>query len=103
MRYVSTAAVALAFVLASLASPSIAAAQDAKLEIKGGDNMKAFLERQMGKRIGLVLTTGPEIAGVVTTVGDNLVHLSELSGREFFDAVVPLDKIAGVVVRVRNR
>jgi len=103
MRYVSAAVVALALLVASLASPSTAAAQDTKLEIKSGDTVKTVLAGLMGKRVGLVLTTGPEIAGVVTTVGDNVVHLSELSGREFFDAVVSLDKIAGVVIRVKNR
>jgi hypothetical protein len=89
--------------LAPLAPLSTAEAQDAKLEIKSGDTMKTVLERQMGKRVGLVLTTGPEIAGVVTTVGDNVVHLTEVTGRELFDAVVTLDKIGAVVVRVRNR
>ena len=103
MRYVSTTLAALALLAASLVPPSIAAAQDAKLEIKSGDVVKTVLEREMGKRVGLVLTTGPEIAGIVITVGDHLVHLSEVSGRELFDAVIPLDKIAGVVIRVRNR
>jgi hypothetical protein len=103
MRSVSTAIAVLALLLAPVASLSTAEAQDAKLEIKSGDNMKTVLERQMGKRVGLVLTTGPEIAGVVTTVGDNVVQLTEVTGRELFDAVVTLDKIAAVVVRVRNR
>jgi hypothetical protein len=31
------------------------------------------------------------------------VHLSELSGRDFFDAVIILDCISAVVVRVRAR
>lgn len=36
-------------------------------------------------------------------VAGNVVHLSELSGREFFDAVVSLDRVSAVVVRVRQR
>ena len=57
----------------------------------------------MGKRVSVVLTTGPELAGVVTSVGDKVVHLSELTGREFFDAVVNLDQVGAVVIRTRAR
>jgi hypothetical protein len=80
-----------------------ASAQDAKLEVRSGDIVKTVLDRQVGKRVGLVLTTGSELSGVVTVVGDHVVHLSELTGREFFDAVVSLDRISAVVIRVRNR
>ena len=76
-----------------------ASAQDAKLEVRSGDVVKTVLDRQMGKRVGLVLTTGPELTGVVTALGDHVVHISELSGREFFDAVVLLDRISAVVIR----
>jgi hypothetical protein len=80
-----------------------ASAQDTKLEVRSGDVVKTVLERHVGKRVGLVLATGPELAGVVTLVGDHVVHLSELTGREFFDAVVSLDRISAVVIRVRGR
>ena len=78
-------------------------AQDPKLEVRSTDTVKSVLERQVGKRVGVVLITGPELSGVVTSVGDKVVHLSELSGREFFDAAVNLEHIGAVVVRVRGR
>ncbi len=78
-------------------------AQDAKLEVRSADTVKSVLERQVGKRVGVVLTTGQELSGVVSSVGDKVVHISELSGREFFDAVVSLEHIRAVVVRVRSR
>ena len=53
--------------------------------------------------MSVVLTTGQELSGVVSSVGDKVVHLSELSGREFFDAAVSLEHIRAVVVRVRGR
>ena len=84
-------------------SCSLAAAQDSKLDVKAGDSMKSLLERHASKRVTVVLTTGTELSGVVTIVGDQVVHLSELSGREFFDAVVGLDRINAVLVRVRGR
>jgi hypothetical protein len=80
-----------------------ASAQDTKLDVRSGDTVRTALERLVGKRVGLVLNTGPELAGVVISVGDHVVHLSELTGREFFDAVVSLDRISAVVIRVRSR
>ncbi len=77
-------------------------AQDLKLEVRSADTVKSVLERQVGKRVGVVLTTGQELSGVVSGVGDKVVHLAELSGREFFDAVVSLEHIRAVVVRVRG-
>ena len=99
----SATLVAVTFVLTlGLLAPD-AQAQDAKLDVKSGDTVRSILERHVGKRVGLVVTNGPELTGVVTTVGDKVVHLSELTGREFFDAVIALDHVAGVVVRVRTR
>ena len=102
MRLVIALAVAVVTVAACLPGP-LAHAQDTKLEVRSTDTVKSVLERQVGKRVSLVLTTGPELGGVVTAVGDHSVHLSELSGREFFDAVVSLDRISAVVVRARGR
>jgi hypothetical protein len=36
-------------------------------------------------------------------LGDKLVHLSELSGAEFYDAVVATDDVSAVVVRAKSR
>jgi hypothetical protein len=84
--------------------PLPAHAQDAKLTVGTTDTVRSILERQKGQRVGLVLNTGgSELAGVVTFVGDKVVHISELTGREFSDAVVSLDGILAVVIRVRNR
>ena len=100
----SSRALAALTLVAVLSVPLFSAsAQDAKLEVRSGDIVKTVLERQMGKRVGLVLATGPELTGMVTAVGDHVVHISELSGREFFDAVVPLDRISAVVIRARGR
>ena len=93
----------LALAIAVAGPLSAASAQDAKLEVRSGDVVKTVLDRQVGKRVALVLTTGPELSGVVTAVGDHVVHLSELAGREFFDAVVSLDRISAVVIRARGR
>ena len=47
--------------------------------------------------------SGAELTGTITKVGEHVVHLSELAGREFFDAVVSLDQLPAVVIRTRGR
>jgi len=89
--------------LACLVAPATAPAQDVKLEVKDGDSVKAVLERYVGKRVALVMTSGPDLTGTVVKVGERVVHLGELQGREFFDAAVSLDRVNAVVVRVRSR
>jgi hypothetical protein len=93
-------ALSVAAVIATSTLPSALPAQE-KLEVRKADTVRSLLERQVGKRVGLVLTTGPELTGTVTAVGDQVVHLSQLAGREFFDAVVSVDRISAVVIRTR--
>jgi hypothetical protein len=102
MRLSALLAVA-ALVAVSLFPLPEAAAQEVKLDVHGGDTVKSVLERLVGKRVSLVLTAGPEVAGVVTTVGDKVVLLKDLTNREFFDGVVSLDRVTAVIVRTRSR
>jgi len=80
-----------------------ARAQDVKLEVQDGDRIEDVLKRYVGKRVALVMQSGPELTGVVVKVGQHVVHLGELQGREFFDAAVGLDRVQAVVVRSRGR
>jgi hypothetical protein len=43
------------------------------------------------------------MGGKVAGVTDNVVHLSNLTGAEFFDAFVDVKDISAVVVRVAGR
>ena len=78
-------------------------AEDVKLDVKSQDTVRSVLERLVGKRVSLILTTGPELAGVVKVVGDKVVLLTDLTNREFFDGVVNIDQIGAVIVRTRSR
>ena len=74
----------------------------APLAIGKGDTTATVLVAQKGNRVTVRLTSGEELSGKVMTVGDHVVQLGELSGKEFFDAVIPLDSITAVIVRVRE-
>ncbi len=75
----------------------------AVLMVEKTDTVRSVLARQIDKKVTLALAQGQEITGTVRSVGDGVVHLSELSGRDFYDAAVDLQKIAAVIVKVRGQ
>ena len=83
-----------------LLGPVLVSAQDAALEVNA-DAIKVNLDRQMGKRVRLRLLSGQDVEGTVIAVGTASVHVGRLAGMDFYDAVVRLDQIAAVIVRVR--
>jgi hypothetical protein len=78
-------------------------AQEAKIEVKPGTTMKDVLTDNTGKRVALRLASGEEIEGTVTTVGSSLVHISRLAGKDFYDAIVGIDKISAVRMKMRDK
>ena len=73
-----------------------------KFELNKGFGIKEILTSYEGKRVAIRLDGGEELEGIVTTVGDQLVHVSKLSKRDFYDAVIRIDKINAVIFRARN-
>lgn len=76
-------------------------AADSKLDVAPSDTLRDTLVKQQGKAVKLRLRGGDELDGKVTMVGDGIVRLGELVGREFYDAVVDLSAIQAIVVRAR--
>jgi hypothetical protein len=65
------------------------------------DTIHAVVAAQKGKRVTLRLRSGQELSGTLRESTDRLVVLAELTGRELFDAVVPIEAIEAVIVRVK--
>ncbi len=81
-----------------------AAAQEKKMVFESQDTMAVVLKRLEGKTVRLRMAGGgEEVVGKLQAVGKELLHLADLSGREFFDAVVRIDQVAAVSVQVRGR
>ncbi len=59
----------------------------------------AMLQSQSGKQVELRLKSGEKISGKVAFVGDNVIHLTSLTGMEMFEATVSIDSITAVIVR----
>lgn len=62
------------------------------------DNLKSFV----GKRVSVTLICGTTFTGSVKEVGDHLVHLEKLDGKDFFDALIRLEKISAIEARFRE-
>ncbi len=69
-----------------------------KVEFSLMDNLKM----SMGQVVYVRLSSGEELGGVVKEVGTNVVHLSEIRGREFFDALISIDRIHAIIKRAKG-
>ena len=63
--------------------------------------MTNVLKAQMGKRISIKTKSGNELSGKVVLVGKKLTHLGELTGKEFYDAVIVNKDIEAVIIRTK--
>ncbi len=61
------------------------------------DNLTAL----KGKTVTVNISTGQAITGTVSDVKGNLLHLSKISQKEFYDALVLIDHISAIETRVR--
>ena len=61
------------------------------------------LQARVGQQVELRLKSGEKISGKVQSVGDNLVHLTALTGMELFEATVSISDISAVVVRTASK
>ncbi|HYD57407.1 MAG TPA: hypothetical protein VEB41_10915 [Burkholderiales bacterium] len=89
----------VAFASAVLATSS--AVQAEGLAIAPNDSIQTVLASQKGKRTTVRVRSGQEITGIVRDVNATLVVIGSTAGREFFDAVVPLEAVDAVLVRTK--
>jgi len=92
MRIVTTAVLCLA-----LTAPVLAQ----EVGISANDSTQTVIAAQKGKRVTLRLRSGQEFTGVVRDATGRLVVLGALTGREFFDAVIPLESVDAVLIRTK--
>lgn len=71
------------------------------IEIKASDSVRTFLERIVGQRVELLLRSGSKISGKLEHVNPEALHLSQISGQDFYDAIVATSEITAAVVRAR--
>jgi small nuclear ribonucleoprotein (snRNP)-like protein len=62
------------------------------------DNLKALL----GKQVYVTLESGNTFTGFVKVVGNHLLHLEKLAGKDYFDALIRIDSINAIDTRFRE-
>ena len=101
---IKTILVAAALVVSSLAvyAPNVLAAEQ-KYELKSAAvTINDVLSENVGKRVIVRMDSGENLEGTVSKVGVSLVHISKISGKDFYDAVVRIDRISTVLFKVRG-
>jgi hypothetical protein len=107
VNYLTGIALVILFCGTLLAVPADAIAKQKIVAIEGAnynvsaslaDNLKSFV----GKKISLTLDSGKSFVGFVKEVGNHLVHLEKLDGKEYFDALIRIESISGIDARFRQ-
>jgi hypothetical protein len=94
-------AILVAFALAVLCSPALLGAEG--VAVAADDSIGSFLKKHTGQVVEIRLKSGDKIAGKVATVGVTVLHLSQLTGQDFFDAVIDVKDVSAVIVRARQK
>ena len=91
-RFSLFAAVIVALVCSNLSAQT-------KIDLQPNDTILSILQRNTGQNVELRLKSGEKIGGKVEKIADKLVYLSQLTGAEYYDAVVDAGDVSAVVVR----
>ena len=62
------------------------------------DNLKSLT----GKKIYVTLDSGKTFTGFVKKVGNHLMHLEKLDGKDYFDALIRIENISAIDTRFRE-
>ena len=73
-----------------------------KIDLQTSETILGLLQKNVGQVVELRMKSGEKIAGKIEKVGDKLVHLSQLTGAEFYDAAVDAGDVSAVVIRTKK-
>jgi len=95
------------FLSLCLTLPKAVKAQPNEVSVEGmsynvnsslADNLKTLT----GKRVYVTLDSGKTLSGSVKNVGDHLLHLEKLAGKEYFDALIRIENISAIDAKFRD-
>ncbi len=81
-------------------TPQAPPTREVKMNIH--ESMKEILTRYKGKQVRIHLKTAGELEGNLNEVGDEVLQLTELSGMEYYDAIVRIASISAVILRAKR-
>ncbi|PYK40790.1 MAG: hypothetical protein DME60_06800 [Verrucomicrobia bacterium] len=74
-----------------------------KIGLQPNATVLSILQGSAGKTVELHLNSGEKIGGKIQQVTDNVVHLSHLTGAEYFDGFINTKDISAIVIRTAGR
>jgi len=77
-------------------------ADEGKIEVTDANALKAALEKLAGKSVTLKLGSGEELSGVLEAVGPSALKLGQLTGKEFYSAIVQISEVSVVIYRAKT-
>ena len=98
---------AILFSAAFLAFPADVEAKAKVVVIEGMSynvslSLKDNLKSLIGKKVYVTLDSGKTLAGFVKEVGNHLIQLEKLDGKDFFDALIRIENIGAIEARFRE-
>ena len=88
------------FSLSDCQARNVVAIEDSKFDmsLSMADNLKSY----MGKNVFIHLKSGETFQGYVKAVGNGLVHLEKLTGKDFYDALIRFEEICAMEAKFRE-
>jgi hypothetical protein len=74
-----------------------------KAALQPTTTVAGILQGSTGKSVELHLRSGEKMGGKVAQVTDNIIHLSNLTGAEYFDAFIDVKDVTAVIIRTGGR
>lgn len=86
---------------ATMTTPDASAQAAAKPVLDVSKTLAANLADLSGKSVTIHLRSGETLSGVVQAANAERLHLSKLTGKDFFDALVSIEAIDAIEARAR--
>lgn len=85
---------------ATVQARSLSLVEGAGFNVSGSiaDNLQAY----MGKDVVIYLRSGKYFQGYVKAIGNNLIHVEKIAGKDFYDALIRIDDITAIEARFRE-
>ncbi len=87
--------------------PTVAEAKSKVVLIEGigynvNSSMADNLKSLVGKKVYVAVDSGATYVGFVKSVGNHLMHLEKLDRKDYFDALIRIERISAIDTRFRE-
>lgn len=83
-----------------VAKPEVAAIEGMSYNVNSSlaDNLKSLV----GKKVSVTIVSGKTLSGFVKEVGNHLIHLEKLEGKDYFDALIRIENVSAIEAMFRS-